>query len=92
MKEMLKRALRTFIQTAVGYIATNIVCVLSDITDTDMIKTMLIGLAASAASAGLAAVMNMPKSAPDPESAELTYDADESGKIPFDTEGEENER
>ena len=57
MKTWIKRALRTFIQTAAGYIAVNIAAV--DFTDTSIIKTAVIGLCVSATAAGLAAVMNL---------------------------------
>lgn len=53
MKIWLKRAVRTFFQTAVGYIAVNVVTV--DFT----VKSAVIGLAVSAVAAGLAAVMNL---------------------------------
>ena len=52
------RMLRTFIQTAIGYITVNLAGI--DFTgDRDMIKTALIGLALSATSAGIAALMNL---------------------------------
>ncbi len=52
-KTYVKRALRTFLQTAVGYIAVNIAA-------TDLsVKSAVIGLAVSAVSAGVAAVMNL---------------------------------
>ena len=52
-KTYVKRALRTFLQTAVGYIAVNIAA-------TDLsVKSAVIGLAVSAVSAGVAAVMNI---------------------------------
>ena len=63
MKETIRRALRTFVQTAIGYIVTNI-AILSDpetLQNTDILKTTVIGLIISAISAGLAAVMNLPK-------------------------------
>lgn len=60
MKEMLKRVLRTFVQTATGYIATNLVCVTSGITDMGIFKITLLGLITSSIAAGLAAVMNLP--------------------------------
>lgn len=57
MKVWIKRAIRTFAQTAVGYITVNLVTV--DFTaDTPVIKTALIGIAVSAVAAGMAAVMN----------------------------------
>lgn len=52
-KTYVKRALRTFLQTAVGYIAVNIAA-------TDLsVKSAVVGLAVSAVSAGIAAVMNL---------------------------------
>lgn len=55
-----KRTVRTFVQTAVGYIAVNLAAI--DFTaEKSVIRTALLGLAVSAASAGLAAVMNYKK-------------------------------
>ena len=56
-KETLKRALRTFLQTALSYIAVNFV--VYDLTDFSAIKQMLLGLIISGISAGIAAVMNL---------------------------------
>lgn len=53
MKIWIKRALRTFLQTAVGYLAVNVSTV--DFS----VKSAVTGLAVSAVSAGLAAVMNL---------------------------------
>ena len=93
MKEMLKRALRTFIQSSLGYIATNIILVLSDVSSLDMLRTVLTGLITSASAAGLAAVMNMPKKECDCECADTSSGADESGIDRDFSEGdEENER
>jgi hypothetical protein len=62
MKEMLRRAGRTFVQAAVGYIATNLVYVIpANPENFDYLKTALIGLGISATAAGLAAIMNLPK-------------------------------
>ncbi len=60
-KPCLKRALRTFIQTALGYIVTNVTLYLGGINynDGDVLKNALIGLAVSSLSAGAAAVMNI---------------------------------
>ena len=52
-KPCVKRAIRTFIQTAVGYIAVNVAA--TDLT----VKSAALGLAVSAIAAGLAAVMNL---------------------------------
>lgn len=57
-KETLRRMGRTFIQAAVSYIAVNIAVV--DFTETDeVLQSAIIGLAVSALSAGIAAVMNL---------------------------------
>lgn len=60
-RECLKRTLRTFMQTAIGYLITNISLALTgiDFADGDVLKNTLIGLAVSSLSAGAAAVMNM---------------------------------
>lgn len=62
-KTCLKRVLRTFLQTAIGYAVTNVTFSLSgiDFADGDLVKNALIGLAISAVSAGAAAVMNLEK-------------------------------
>lgn len=62
-KEMAKRAFRTFLQTACGYIVTNIslVCAGIDFTDGNAVLNVLTGLAISAVSAGVAAIMNINK-------------------------------
>ena len=57
-KETFKRMLRTFLQTAVGYILVNVTIV--DLSSgKDAVRAALIGLGVSAAAAGLAAVMNL---------------------------------
>lgn len=57
-RETIKRTLRTFLQAAVSYIVIHTFVI--DFTDTDeVIKRALIGLAVSAISAGIAAVMNL---------------------------------
>lgn len=57
MKPCIKRALRTFLQSAVGYIAVAIPTI--DFSDVSVLKTALIGVCASAIAAGLSAVMNL---------------------------------
>ena len=59
-KETLKRAGRTFLQTAAAYIVAN-VCVLDFTAGKEVLYSALFGLAVSAAAAGLAAVMNLEK-------------------------------
>ncbi len=63
MKESLYRAGRTFLQAAAGYIAANLVFAVTsaDPGDYDALGMSLIGLAASAIAAGLAALMNIKK-------------------------------
>lgn len=56
MKEWVKRAIRTFVQAAVGYIAVALPAI--DFNG-DGLKAALVGLGVSAVSAGLAAVMNI---------------------------------
>lgn len=58
-KETLKRALRTFLQTAIAYIAVNIAVI--DFTEKKAAESAVIGLIISAVAAGLAAVMNLEK-------------------------------
>ena len=59
-KETLKKAGRTFLQAAVGYIVANFAFV--DFTATkEVIYSALIGLLASAGAAGVAALMNLEK-------------------------------
>lgn len=59
-KQTLKRALRTFIQTALGYVAVNI-AVVDFSAEKEVLRSVLIGIGVSAASAGLSAVMNLEK-------------------------------
>lgn len=59
-KETLRRTLRTFLQTAIAYLAANL-CVVDFTADSDVLSSALIGLAVSALAAGLAAVMNLEK-------------------------------
>ena len=59
-KETLRRARRTFLQAAIGYVAANVAFV--DFTATDeVLSSALIGLAVSAIAAGIAAIMNAEK-------------------------------
>ena len=57
-KQTLIRALRTFIQAALAYIAVNLAVV--DFTDDkETLRSALIGLAVSSVAAGISAVMNL---------------------------------
>ena len=58
-KETARRALRTFLQAFVSYIAVNIVAINFYEEDIEVLKSGLIGLAISALAAGIAAVMNL---------------------------------
>lgn len=62
-KECIIRTLRTFLQTAIGYVLANVSLHLGgiDFTDDNILKNALAGLAVSAFSAGAAAVMNLKK-------------------------------
>ena len=57
-EKTLKRALRTFAQTAIGYLVINVVAI-DFSAEKDILKTALIGLGVSAVSAGVSAVMNL---------------------------------
>ena len=59
-KETLRRALRTFIQVAVSYIAANL-CVVDFTAEGEVLASALLGLVVSALAAGIAAVMNLEK-------------------------------
>ena len=54
-REPVKRAIRTFMQTAAGYIAANIAVAVADMENNNAIKALF----AAAVAAGIAAVMNM---------------------------------
>lgn len=56
MKNYIKRAIRTLVQTAVGYLVVAVPTV--DFSETSALKATLTGIAVSAIAAGLAAVMN----------------------------------
>lgn len=58
IKEMLIRALRTFFQAAVGYLAANIALIKWD--DAGVAKTTALTVITAAVACGLAALMNMP--------------------------------
>ena len=57
MKNWIKRALRTFAQSAIGYIVVALPAI--DFSETSILKTTLIGIGVSATAAGLSAVMNL---------------------------------
>lgn len=60
MKEVLIRAVRTFIQAAVGFIAANVVVYLSGMDGSSRaVKSAVAALITAAIASGLAAVMNM---------------------------------
>lgn len=54
-REPVKRALRTFMQAAAGYIAANVAVAVTDMENNNAIKALF----AAAVAAGIAAVMNM---------------------------------
>ena len=57
MKNWVKRAVRTFVQSAVGYVCSAIV-VVDWSADRAVLKAALIGVFTSAIAAGISAVMN----------------------------------
>lgn len=57
-KNCVRRAIRTFFQTAIGYLAVN-VAVVDFSADKAALKSCLVGLGVSAVSAGVSAVMNL---------------------------------
>lgn len=57
-KETLRRALRTFCQTAVGYIAVNLTLIDFG-SGKEVIESAIAGLIVSAIASGLSAVMNL---------------------------------
>ncbi len=57
-KNTVKRAVRTFFQSAIAYITVNALCI-SYGAENGGLEDALIGLAISAAAAGIAAVMNL---------------------------------
>ena len=73
-KNCLKRALRTFLQTAVGYIVTNLAMYFGelDFGNEDLLKKAVSGIVISAVAAGLSAVMNLEKKAEISESVEAS--------------------
>ena len=78
-KETARRALRTFIQAALAYIAVNIALIDFN-SDKELIRSGLIGLAVAAFAAGLGAVMNLEK-VEDEESEEGEDEEDEENDV-----------
>ncbi len=72
MKEWLRRAIRTFIQAAAGYIVANLSAALAGM-QTDGVKTVLIGLIGSALAAGMAALMNLETKSPEKDCVTCRY-------------------
>lgn len=57
MKEWKRRAIRTFFQTAVGYMLVAVPAL--DFSEKATLKPALVGIGVSAVAAGIAAVMNI---------------------------------
>lgn len=70
-KETLRRALRTFIQAFVAYVAANLF-VVDFSAGVEVWKSALIGVLMSALAAGMAAVMNLEKKPTETEPEEAT--------------------
>lgn len=62
-KETIKRAIRTFVQAAIGYVAAHLLYVLPEGANADTMKSAFMGVTVCAIAAGLAAAMNLPKEA-----------------------------
>lgn len=78
MKEMLRRTVRTFIQAAAGYVATNLIYIVSqNAYDIDYLKTALLGLGVSSLAAGLAAIMNLPGTGAEAKPAAVDAESEE---------------
>ena len=61
-KETLRRAARTFFQAAAGCVAAHLAAAAAGFADgTRTLRSVIFTLAASAAAAGIAAVMNLPR-------------------------------
>lgn len=73
-REPVKRALRTFMQAAAGYIAANIAVAVTDMENNNAIKALF----ASAVAAGIAAVMNI-ENIENVENGEDKEDDDQNG-------------
>ena len=60
MSNSTKRALRTFLQSFIGYIAANLVCIIAgvDITTKEGLKVLLINLVIPAVATAIAKAMN----------------------------------
>lgn len=58
MKNWMKRALRTFLQTAIGSVCSAIVLV-NWSTDSKELRAVIIGIITTAIAAGISAVMNL---------------------------------
>ncbi len=80
MKEWLRRALRTFLQAALGFVAANLTAYISgvDFSNKDVISSVIIGLVTSSIAAGIAAVMNINTTKTDTGAVLPDYE-DESG-------------
>ena len=87
MKEMIKRAARTFCQAAAGYVAANIAAaVMGAGENTGALKTALLALVSAAVAAGIAAVMNLPR-----KETAVTVDSDPSASENEGAEGESSD-
>lgn len=59
-KKTLYKALRTFLQSALAYVAVNLTLI-DFANEESVVRSALIGLATSAVASGIAAVMNLEK-------------------------------
>jgi hypothetical protein len=75
-KETLRRALRTFLQAAVAYLAANAGHIALG-GDPQLLERTLVGLAVSAIAAGAAALMNLPAAAVTADASDAPTDESE---------------
>lgn len=82
-KEWVRRALRTFFQAFVGYVAANLTVILTgvDMSNKDMLTSAGLGLATSAIAAGIAAVMNLHTTTAPTGVVYATDDEEEEGEM-----------
>ena len=61
MKEMIRRAMRTFIQAAAGYVAAHAAVTMTGVADrSESLRGALLMLITAAVACGISAVMNLP--------------------------------
>ena len=71
MKEMFRRAVRTFVEAALGYVTANVVMLMAGQSfEKGAAVNALAALITASVASGIAAVLNMPKSGNTPDNKE----------------------